>query len=174
MERADSTGDTLQRILAAKAGAVVLRGPAACGKTAAALELYRHFTKERIGGCLLLAPNAPNVNHLQDFYVLVGIRNDGEATAHQVDYGITSREKVETLSLSKGPVSYQQTVADTVEVEAAGAPSVSDWIVASLDSVLDANSLQWGLAVISPDSILKNPFLVVPVKIPAIGLAQFV
>jgi len=65
MERAESTGDILQRILAAEAGAVVLRGPAACGKTAAALEFYRHFTNERIGGCLLLVPNAPAVAALR-------------------------------------------------------------------------------------------------------------
>ncbi len=59
MERVESIGDILQRILAAKAGAAVLRGPAACGKTAVALDFYRHFTNEHIGGCLVLAPNAP-------------------------------------------------------------------------------------------------------------------
>ncbi|MBS3735001.1 MAG: PD-(D/E)XK nuclease family protein [Phycisphaerae bacterium] len=55
-----------ERILTANGPAVVLRGPAACGKTAAALDLYRHF----VGGtgrpaCLLIAPNAAAARDLR-------------------------------------------------------------------------------------------------------------
>jgi len=52
---ADSSGNSrLEQILSAKAPVVLLRGPAACGKTSAVLALYRHHK----GRCLLLAPNA--------------------------------------------------------------------------------------------------------------------
>ncbi len=61
MDRAGSSGDILRRILSAPSRVVVLCGPAASGKTEAALEFYRHFRKERNGGCLLIAPNAPAV-----------------------------------------------------------------------------------------------------------------
>jgi len=50
---------------------VLLHGPAASGKTAAALETYRSFTDEAgRSGCLLLVPNAPTAARLRR--VLVG------------------------------------------------------------------------------------------------------
>jgi superfamily I DNA/RNA helicase len=51
-------GSCLERILLAQAPVVLLRGPAACGKTSAVLELYRHYAQGD-GRCLLLVPNAP-------------------------------------------------------------------------------------------------------------------
>lgn len=52
----------LERILAARRRVVVLLGPAAVGKTNAALDFYRHFVDEKTpGGCLLLGPNAASV-----------------------------------------------------------------------------------------------------------------
>ncbi|MCJ7543226.1 MAG: PD-(D/E)XK nuclease family protein [Phycisphaerae bacterium] len=48
----------MERILSAAQPVVLLRGPAACGKTTAALALHRHLTAAG-QGCLWLAPNAP-------------------------------------------------------------------------------------------------------------------
>jgi ATP-dependent helicase/DNAse subunit B len=49
-----SRNSCLEQILSAQAPVVLLRGPAACGKTSAVLALYRHHK----GRCLVLAPNA--------------------------------------------------------------------------------------------------------------------
>ena len=55
-----------ERVLAARKPAVVLRGPAACGKTTAAVAVYRHFL-DPAGRptALLVAPNAPAVRYLR-------------------------------------------------------------------------------------------------------------
>ncbi|MCY2932209.1 MAG: AAA family ATPase, partial [Planctomycetota bacterium] len=46
------------RILRARGRVVVLTGPAACGKTDAAMGLYEHYAAERAAGCVLIAPTA--------------------------------------------------------------------------------------------------------------------
>ncbi len=40
---------------------MLLRGPAACGKTSAALAIYRRYCADWPGACILLAPNAASV-----------------------------------------------------------------------------------------------------------------
>ncbi|MFW6132707.1 MAG: PD-(D/E)XK nuclease family protein [Planctomycetota bacterium] len=54
-----------ERILADGAPAVVLRGPAACGKTAAAVDLYTHFARPTGAACLLIVPNAAAARRLR-------------------------------------------------------------------------------------------------------------
>ena len=58
--------ELLERILGASRPVVLLRGPAATGKTGAVLGLYRHFL-DKIGQprCLILAPNGPAVSSLR-------------------------------------------------------------------------------------------------------------
>lgn len=55
-----------QRVLAATGRAVLLAGPAASGKTGAAVELYKHYDNSARGTCLLIAPNAAGARELRD------------------------------------------------------------------------------------------------------------
>ncbi len=55
----------LERILGGEAPAVLLHGPAACGKTAGALALHARFARPTGGGCLLIAPNYPAASNLR-------------------------------------------------------------------------------------------------------------
>jgi ATP-dependent helicase/DNAse subunit B len=67
MERRGSDNPLSERILSAGAPVVVVRGPAGCGKTAAALAIYRQYLDTATGrpGCLLLGPNSPAVRDLR-------------------------------------------------------------------------------------------------------------
>jgi ATP-dependent helicase/DNAse subunit B len=67
MERRGSDNPLSQRILSAGAPVVVVCGPAGCGKTTAALAIYRGYLDESTGrpGCLLLGPNSPAVRDLR-------------------------------------------------------------------------------------------------------------
>ncbi|MHC4982356.1 MAG: PD-(D/E)XK nuclease family protein [Planctomycetota bacterium] len=56
MERAGED-NLIERILSARAPAVVLVGPAASGKTAAARAMYHRFERDGLPACLLLVPN---------------------------------------------------------------------------------------------------------------------
>ena len=58
MERRGADKPILERVLSAPGAAVVLRGPAATGKTTAAVEMYRHFTSNG-RRCLFVVPNRP-------------------------------------------------------------------------------------------------------------------
>lgn len=66
MERRGLDNPLLQRILSTGSPVVVVRGPAGCGKTAAALAIYRSYLDE-MGSpkCLLLGPNSPAVRDLR-------------------------------------------------------------------------------------------------------------
>ena len=56
----------LERILSAERRVVLLRGPVRTGKTAAAVQLYRHFEDAPARGrCLLIVPNRPAVTQLR-------------------------------------------------------------------------------------------------------------
>ena len=57
----DTQKGLLERILSAEAPVVLLRGPAGCGKTSAAVALHGHFAAEGPGRCILLVPNAASV-----------------------------------------------------------------------------------------------------------------
>jgi len=66
MARPAEKDELLNRIVSCQRPVVVLRGPAACGKTTAALSMYRHFTApDGRAQCLLLAPNAAAAAHLR-------------------------------------------------------------------------------------------------------------
>ena len=66
MERRGSDNPLAERILSAGGPVVVVRGPAGCGKTTAALAIYRGYLDETGGpGCLLLGPNSPAVRDLR-------------------------------------------------------------------------------------------------------------
>jgi len=67
MERRGNDNPLSDRILSAGAPVVVVRGPAGCGKTAAALAIYRRYLDAATGrpGCLLLGPNSPAVRDLR-------------------------------------------------------------------------------------------------------------
>ncbi len=57
--------DILGRILSSTHRVVLLRGPAASGKTTAAVATYRHFNSPAASRCLLVAPNAPAAESLK-------------------------------------------------------------------------------------------------------------
>ncbi len=58
--------ELIDRILSSRRRVVLLCGPAHCGKTTAAIELYeRHLTDPTRPGCLLLAPNRLTVRWLR-------------------------------------------------------------------------------------------------------------
>ncbi|MDP6544133.1 MAG: PD-(D/E)XK nuclease family protein [Phycisphaerae bacterium] len=61
------TSNELQELIANAPGpVVVLTGPAGCGKTTAALDLYRnHLGEDGAAGCMLVAPNAAAADHLR-------------------------------------------------------------------------------------------------------------
>ncbi len=66
MDRIGLKNDLLQQILAADRSVVLLRGPAASGKTSAILELYKHsLDGESRPGCLLIGPNSSAVATLR-------------------------------------------------------------------------------------------------------------
>ena len=66
MERRGRDNSLAERILSTRTRVVVVRGPAACGKTTAALGTYRHNLDEAARpGCLLLAPNAAAARSLR-------------------------------------------------------------------------------------------------------------
>ena len=66
MERRGRDNSLADRILTAPRRVVVVTGPAACGKTAAAMDLYRRYLDEAgRPRCLLLAPNAPAASYLR-------------------------------------------------------------------------------------------------------------
>ncbi len=67
MERRGTDNPLSERILSAGAPVVVVRGPAGCGKTTAALAIYRRYLDAATGrpGCLLLGPNSPAVRDLR-------------------------------------------------------------------------------------------------------------
>ena len=72
-----------ERILTAPGRVVLLRGPAACGKTTAALGMYRHFCRpESQGRCLLLVPGAAAAAYARSR--LVADSPNGVAVAPQV------------------------------------------------------------------------------------------
>ena len=65
MER-EGKNKSLEQILGGSHRVVVLAGPAASGKTTAAVAMYKHFS-DKIGRskCMLLVPNAPAADHLR-------------------------------------------------------------------------------------------------------------
>jgi len=66
MERRGSDNSLLERILSAERPVVVVRGPAASGKTTAALGMYgRYLDEAGRPRCVLLVPNAAAVRHLR-------------------------------------------------------------------------------------------------------------
>ena len=66
MDRTGLANDILQQILAADRPVVLVRGPAATGKTSAVLELYKHsLDGESRPRCLLIGPNASAVATLR-------------------------------------------------------------------------------------------------------------
>ena len=67
MEPRGTENPLAERILSAGAPVVVVRGPAGCGKTTAALAVYRQYLDAATGrpGCLLLGPNSPAVRDLR-------------------------------------------------------------------------------------------------------------
>jgi RecB family exonuclease/superfamily I DNA/RNA helicase len=67
MERRGTDNPLSERILSSGAPVVVIRGPAGCGKTTAALDVYRHYLDAATGrpGCLLLGPNSSAVRELR-------------------------------------------------------------------------------------------------------------
>ena len=66
MDPGDGSNPIVERIVSADRPVVVVRGPAACGKTTAAVSLYRHYLDEAgRPTCLLLAPNAPAAQRLR-------------------------------------------------------------------------------------------------------------
>ena len=66
MDRRGTDNPLAERILSSPARVVVVRGPAACGKTTAALAIYgRYLDDAGRPRCLLLAPNAPAAGRLR-------------------------------------------------------------------------------------------------------------
>jgi len=66
MDRGAPDNSLAERILTADRPVVVVRGPAACGKTAAALAVYARYLDEAgRPSCWLLAPNAPAARQLR-------------------------------------------------------------------------------------------------------------
>jgi len=63
MDRLDNDNSPVERILRSSGKIVLLLGPAASGKTSAALDTYRRFARKPTGAeGILLLPNAPAVN----------------------------------------------------------------------------------------------------------------
>ncbi|HDZ44792.1 MAG TPA: hypothetical protein ENH80_12725, partial [Phycisphaerae bacterium] len=66
MDRLKSTSALLERILAAPGGTVVVTGPAASGKTAAALDLYRSAASaDGRSRAMMIVPNAPTAAYVR-------------------------------------------------------------------------------------------------------------
>ena len=94
-------------------------------------------------------PNAVNVN--QDFNIQVTLQNRGEADARDLVVSITTNGASSILPVAPfAVVPGGQSVSYMMPVTAAAVPAASETFTTSLDSLIDENSGQANLAIISP------------------------